>query len=62
MEEDREEDKIEYLPLKERVKFSENLPNGEIKRKSPVLHKIILRNYVAKLSASISCCAKVFEL
>ena len=40
--EDREEEKIEYL---QRVQSSENLPNGEIKRKSPVLHKIISRNY-----------------
>ena len=48
-----EEEKIEYLLLKERVKSSENLPNGEIKRKSPVLHKIMSRNYYTKLSREI---------
>jgi hypothetical protein len=41
---------MKYLPLKERVKSSENLPNGEIRRKSPVLHKIISRNYYTNLS------------
>ena len=49
-EEEGEEEKIEYLSLKEKVKSLENLPNGEIKRKSPVLHKlscvIITQNYL----------------
>ena len=44
---------MEYLPLKERVKSSENLSNGETKRKSPVLHKIMSRNYYTKLSREI---------
>ena len=40
-EEDREEEKIEYLPLKERVKSLENLPNARY---------YISRNYYTKLS------------
>ena len=36
---------MEYLPLKERVQFSGNLPNGEIKRKERLITKIMTRNY-----------------
>ena len=57
---ERVREDIIFTPERE-SKILGNLPNGEIKRKSQVLHKIIsqniTQNYVAKLLASILCCA-----
>ena len=55
---ERVREDIIFTPERE-SKILGNLPNGEIKRKSLVLHKIIsqniTQNYVAKLLASILC-------